>query len=208
MTRALILAGGPHPPADFARLRHRQGDLVICADRGLRLARAARLTPTVLVGDLDSLDETDVLPAEVHRYPIAKDQSDLEIALEEAARRGATTCEILGAVGGRLDHALFNVIAILERAAELGLHATLSAPGLEVLHLGRGPHHLRHHEGWTLSLLSVDRDAVLSLDGVAFPLQAQLLRRASTRGLSNLILTDPATVDVLKGTVVAVLLQP
>lgn len=208
MSRALLLAGGPPPPVDFVRDRHRAGDLVICADRGLLLARAAGLTPTVLVGDLDSLPPGTELPAEVHRYPLAKDQSDLEIALEEAARRGATHAEILGALDGRPDHALFNLLALPQRAADLNLQAVLVAPGVEVQHLATGSHTLHHKLGWTLSLLPVDREAVLSLDGMAFPLQAQVLRRASTRGLSNLVLTDPATVEVLQGAVIAVLLEP
>lgn len=208
MSRALLLAGGPAPPADFVRSRHRPGDLVICADRGLLLAREAGLTPTVLVGDLDSLPEGEALPPEVRRFPVAKDASDLEIALEEAARRGAAECEILGALGGRWDHSLFNLVAVLERAAELGLPALLAAPGLEVRRLGEGVHALRGRRGWTLSLLPLEREAVLSLEGVAFPLREQALRRASTRGLSNAVQADPAAVRVLRGPVLALLLEP
>jgi len=37
--RALLLAGGPAPPAAFVRSCYRPGDLVIAADGGLDLAR-------------------------------------------------------------------------------------------------------------------------------------------------------------------------
>ena len=43
----------------------------------------------------------------IERWPVEKDQSDLEIALRAALRRSPGPVTILGALGGpRLDHAL------------------------------------------------------------------------------------------------------
>ncbi|MFU8778494.1 MAG: hypothetical protein ACNA7M_12625, partial [Roseovarius sp.] len=44
--------------------------------------------------------------AEVRRHPRDKDVLDLELALDEAAARGATTMIVVGVFGGRLDHEL------------------------------------------------------------------------------------------------------
>src|SRR4051794_3339238 len=88
---------------------------VVAADGGLARADALGLDPTVLVGDLDSLAPSAVDDARARGVPILradtdKDESDAELALLEAVRRGATRITVLGALGGpRLDHALANV---------------------------------------------------------------------------------------------------
>ena len=88
---------------------------VIAADGGLARARAIGLEPGLLVGDLDSLPaeaaaSAEAAGVEVRRSPVDKDESDTELALLEAVRRGATRITVLGAFGGpRLDHALANL---------------------------------------------------------------------------------------------------
>lgn len=203
--RALLLAGGEAPPADFVRASHRAGDLVIAADSGLLLAGAAGLAPDLVVGDFDSLPAGLEAGHEVRRHPTCKDASDLELALEEAAARGAGECLVLGALGGRLDHTLFNVVALLERAAELGVRALVAAPGTEVFLAGPGRHPVLGRQGCTCSLLPLDATATLSLEGFDYPLRGEVLRRASTRGLSNVVRDPRALVEVREGLVLVVL---
>lgn len=197
--RALLLAGGEAPPADFVRAH--AADLVICADGGLRLARLAGLAPDLAVGDFDSVEPAEDLATE--RHPTNKDASDLELALEAAVARGATHADILGALGGRLDHELFNVWALLGRAHELGIQARLLAPGVEVFLAAPGRHAVR---GDTCSLLPLDDQARLTLEGFEYPLRSETLRRASTRGLSNRVVGE-AWISVEEGRVLVIVLQ-
>lgn len=203
--RALLLAGGPAPPPEFVRACHRPGDRVLAADRGLELARASGLAVDLLVGDLDSLAPGAERGVETLRYPARKDSSDLELALEEAARGGASECLVLGALGGRLDHTLFNVVSLLARAGELGLHALLAEPGTEVFQAGPGRHDLRGRAGWTCSVLPLEPEARLTLEGFEYPLDSERVRRASTRGLSNRVLGEEARLEVHEGRVLVLL---
>ena len=89
---------------------------VVAADGGLVRARATGLQPAVLVGDLDSLPAGELEAAtgaglELRRSPVDKDESDTELALLEAAARGATRITVLGADGD-------------DRAIADGIHAT------------------------------------------------------------------------------------
>ena len=90
-------------------------ELIVAADGGWDKAAALGLRPALLVGDADSLpeDRFAALAAQgvpIERSPAAKDESDAELALLAALRRGATHVTILGALGGgRFDHALANV---------------------------------------------------------------------------------------------------
>lgn len=205
--RALLLAGGQAPPAEFVRSSYHPGDLVIAADSGLNLARAAGLKADLLVGDLDSLESGPDAGQEVQRHPVHKNASDLELALEEAARRGAVQALVLGALGGRLDHALFNVVALLERAHELGLQTRLAEPATEVFLAGPGCHEILDRLGWHCSLLPLDAQARLTLTGLEYKMEWEVLRRASTRGLSNRVRAARATLEVHEGRVLVILTQ-
>jgi len=205
--RALLLAGGQAPPPKFLQAVHRPGDLVVAADSGLNLALAAGIPTDVVVGDLDSLQPGLERGFEVQRHPRGKDASDLELALEEAYRRGAREALVLGALGGRLDHTLFNVVSLLEKALEMGFQATLLAPGQEIFAAAPGVHEVLDRQGWHCSILPVDARACLSLEGMEYPLQAEWLRRASTRGLSNRVVSPLARVEVLEGRVLVLLAE-
>ena len=89
--------------------------LVIAADGGWEKATAIGLLPDLLVGDADSLPEEKFAElaaagVPIERSPAAKDESDTELAILAALRRGATHVTVLGALGGqRFDHAIANV---------------------------------------------------------------------------------------------------
>ena len=92
-------------------------DLIIAADGGSRHALAIDVLPDVVVGDLDSLDDVThqrLKHAETRfiTYPTHKDYTDLELAIRHALDRGATTITIFGALGGRWDQSLANLMLL------------------------------------------------------------------------------------------------
>ena len=106
---ALILAGGDLTVTPRVLERSRGATLVVAADGGARHAAALGLTVDLWVGDFDSSprDLQRALagtPRETH--PTDKNRVDSELALETARARGAGEALILGAFGGRFDHAL------------------------------------------------------------------------------------------------------
>src|SRR6187200_927580 len=75
---------------------------VVAADGGLLRAWKLGFPPTLLVGDLDSLEQADIAAAadsgiEIVRAETDKDESDAELAALEAVRRGASRLTIVGA---------------------------------------------------------------------------------------------------------------
>jgi thiamine pyrophosphokinase len=213
---AIVVAGGmiPSPAvldaawpgwADDARL-------VIAADSGWLLAAALGLRPDILVGDLDSLDPTSLQQAEAAGIPVLrsrvdKDESDTELALLEAVRRGMRRVTVLGALGGpRLDHALANVWllahpALAETDAVLLDERTrvslLAAPDL----LGRpASRTLPGQPGAVVSLLPLGGDAFgITTEGLAYALHGEPLRTGPARGLSNVRTGPDARVTLERG---------
>ena len=96
--------------------------VVVAADSGLDHAVAAGLTPTHLVGDLDSLSAAGRMWAyahhvEIDEHPAAKDLTDTELALAlavtlPAVADGDGQLLVLGGLGDRLDHLLAVLLAL------------------------------------------------------------------------------------------------
>src|SRR5512144_1087802 len=116
---ALILADGDAPARrelDAAWPGWDEGiGLVIAADGGARHAATLGVTIDVWVGDGDSVDPATLVALAGRGVPIErsrqdKDESDTELAVLAALRRGADGVVIVGALGGtRIDHSLANI---------------------------------------------------------------------------------------------------
>ncbi|MSX96115.1 MAG: hypothetical protein F2739_06180, partial [Actinobacteria bacterium] len=91
---AIIVMGGVAPDVGLTAALDRNDVIVITADSGAVYARAAGLSIDIAVGDFDSippllLEELESAGVRVERHPVAKDATDLELAIEVAIREGA-----------------------------------------------------------------------------------------------------------------------
>lgn len=182
----------------------RADDHLIGADGGtLHLLTLGR-TPHVVVGDLDSLpaDVVDALGAQgVHfeRHCREKDQTDLELAIERAVADGADEVLLIGALGGRLDQTLANLLIVAQRAWPAPVRIIEGEQAAEVL---RGPETLEVHgfPGDTVSLIPLGAAVEgITYTGLRYPLEDATLPFGSTRGVSNELLDSVATVTIRAG---------
>lgn len=209
MRVVIIAAGQPADDEHWARWI-RPGDLVIGADGGAAQALARGWTPRVVVGDMDSLTEADRSRLEGQgcefiQHPRAKDETDLELALTYAVEQGAREIVILGALGGRLDHTLANVL-LLALPLLGGVPARIVREGEEVLLL-RGGQSIRldGKKGDRVSLLPVGGDACgVTTRGLAWSLRGDTLRFGYSRGVSNEMTGEEAWVDLEEGNLLVV----
>ncbi|MDR1505871.1 MAG: thiamine diphosphokinase [Treponema sp.] len=92
--------------------------LVVAADSGLLAAERAGIRPSLIIGDMDSLDTGRRLaayrPEQVLRYPADKDYTDTELAFSLLREKGCGRIWIIGGGGGRTDH-LFAIRSLFER---------------------------------------------------------------------------------------------
>lgn len=203
---AVVLVGGAVRATTALRASLAGADLVIAADGGLRHAAPLRLTPDLLVGDLDSVDAATLAAhpgLAIERHPAAKDALDLELAIDAAMARGAGRITVVGGLSGRLDQTLATVLVVQARHA--------AGASLEVLDGRRAVWPLRPGEVRELplaederfSLLALDPEARVSVSGARYPLDQAALARALGLGVSNVAL-GPVRVAAHAGAVVAV----
>lgn len=206
--RAVILGNGRLRTSPDLRTRLKQADVIVCADGGLRIAHALRISPTAVVGDLDSAPAHRVrwakrLGASVRQYSAAKEKTDTELALELAVQEGATDIEFIGVLGGRVDHALANVY-LLRQAAARGVRARI-VHGSEELFLVDGVASIDGSAGDRVSLLPLsERVEGVTLHGLKYALTGATLARGSTLGVSNEIVHAPASVRISQGLLLVV----
>lgn len=204
---AIVLAGGD--PVD-GRLRQRlpAAAMVIAADSGLEQAERLGLHVDVVVGDFDSVDARALAAAEhagatIERHATEKDHTDLELALLVARRLGATRVVVVGGWGGRIDHALANLL-LLGSPEFASLHVEAIGAGGRVLAV-HDHVELDGREGDLVTLLAVGAPARgVSTEGLRYPLRGETLEPGSTRGVSNEMLGSRSRVEVEEGALLAI----
>ena len=199
--RALIVLGGDAPGAALLSRCARESELVIAADSGLAAFDRANCTPDLLVGDMDSVDPALLSRYEgrvpEHRLSPIKDDTDGVDALDLAIARGAQEITLLGALGGRLDHALANVM-LLVRAQRKGAHAQILSERERIARVC-GEERLLNARGDTVSLLPLGLARGVTLTGFFYPLDEATLQSDYPLGVSNVVTENEASVRVREG---------
>jgi thiamine pyrophosphokinase len=199
---AVVLAGGRVVATAALRERVAGADVVIAADGGARHARTLGLRLDLIVGDMDSIDAGTLrrhADADVQRHPRDKDLLDLELALDEAATRGATTMIVVGVFGGRLDHELA-ALAVAQARHRSGYEVELHSG--DALALPVRADQERSFEGVagaTVSVLATLPGTRVTLSGMRFGLVDGPLEPGIGLGLSNETTGGRASVRVHAG---------
>lgn len=205
----VVVTGGDEAGPAERTVAIPDGTVVVAADSGVARARALGLRISVVVGDLDSVtgSELDAVRAgggTVERHPRAKDETDLELALGAALTFAPHRVLVLGGRGGRVDHFLANVLALVTPAlAAIEVEARMGPATLTVIR-PRHPGELHGAPGEIVSLLPIHGPAVgVATTGLVFPLAGETLTAGSTRGVSNELAAATATVALSAGALVA-----
>jgi len=195
---AVIMAGArleTLPAADLLG----PADLLVAADHGADTLLALGLVPHVLIGDMDSVTaETraalEARGVETVVLPVAKDETDLEMALRLVADRGAQRIDVFGALGGpRLDH-LLGAVFLLGAPWLHGRDVRLRHPRQDMWLVG-GDTAVRGHSGDLVSLLPLAAMVEdVRTDGLLYPLRGERLLQAASRGVSNQLAGEQARI--------------
>ncbi|MDL2237734.1 thiamine diphosphokinase [Christensenellaceae bacterium OttesenSCG-928-K19] len=195
---ALIVAAGTKPPEKLLEERAGQADIIVAADGGLAALREQGIWPDLVVGDFDSVDRELVEAcrqqgAEVLVALSEKNETDTQLALSEAVRRGAKKVCLLGATGGRIDHLLSNIM-LLKWSLEHGIEL-LMEDGVQTMEARQGNFEIYGESGQTVSILPVDDYAEVTAKGLYYPLDKLVLRNDVPRGVSNVFVADCAKIS-------------
>ena len=204
--KVLIITGGWIEDTFLSdRVKCEQYNMIIAADHGLIAADRLNVPLDFIVGDFDSVPETILekyrarsIP--IHIFPPEKDKTDTEIAIELAIMHHATSIDIVGATGSRLDHVLGN-IHLLMLPMQLDVDTCIIDPNNKIYLKNKSFTFQKEKQyGNFVSLLPFrDKVSGLTLKGFKYPLNSITYITGSSLGISNEIKDEKATVEISDG---------
>lgn len=201
--RVVIFVNGEIPDLKKARAILNPDDYLIAADGGSRHLEAMEMQPHLLIGDLDSvsaeyLDQYRSSGGEIKQYPVAKDATDLELALQHAVNLHPASIVIAGATGSRFDHSLANVMLVSQPVYQ-DIDICLD-DGTTRIELVKRSLQITGNAGDIISLIPLTEKATgITTEGLQYPLSSEELSLGETRGVSNVMTAGKAQVNYQTG---------
>jgi len=179
-----------------AAYRAEEGDFVLCADGGWKLAEACGVKPALVIGDFDSSDAPE--NERVERHPVMKDDTDTMLCLRHGLKLGYERFLFVGGFGGRLDHTMAN-LQTLAFAAKHGARAEMCDGRTWATVVENGVVRAKRRPG-KLSVFSMgDRCRGVSIAGAVYELTGGELDNFFPLGVSNEFAADEAVISVEDG---------
>lgn len=211
MKRIIIFANGELPDLNKARVLLHSDDYIIGADGGTQHALALALQPNLIIGDMDSLEKGQLEKLQksgvsIELYPRDKNETDLELAINRAIELNPTQIVIIAALGGRLDQTLANITLLTDSRLSTLRPSSGQAfdirldDGVEEIFICRDQVQVHGRSGDLVSLIpwqgAVSEVQTLNLK---WPLYKETLYPDKTRGISNEMTDDTASISIGSG---------
>lgn len=186
------------------------GRLIIAADGGAQNCLNMRLTPDIVIGDMDSITIKVVESISSGKKPIKfinsipeKDESDAQLAVDYAAGLGAKKILIIGATGGRIDHTLANIFLLASPSLEKSDTRILTENS--EFFVTKKSCQFTGTAGKTVSLFSLSPyTSFIKTSGLKYKLKNERLLFSPVRGLSNTFTGTKARIEISEGTLLII----
>ena len=206
--RAIIVGGGTcnrHLLASIYKTTPFQ--LIIAVDGGLHCFEDEYFSPTMIVGDFDSVhsdllahyQDTSNRPEIIKLNPV-KDMSDTQAAVDIAIERGVTEVVLLGVTGTRIDHMYAN-LQLLVRMERNSVKGVIVDTHNRIRVITKSFRIKRSEQyGKYVSFLPFNGPVTgVSLQGVKYPLTDYTMPVGDSIGVSNEISGEEAVINIASG---------
>lgn len=205
-----VVAGGPKSFLPDLSAYQLHVDYWIGADDGCNRLIELDIVLDLAVGDFDSVNEQQYnkiqqYAGQVKRYPVEKDYTDLELAIEYAISCKPLEIYLFGVTGGRMDHTLAN-LQQLKRIDSHNIQAIIIDNQNMIQLFNPGIHDIETNRYYPyISFIAFSEKVVgLSLQDFYYPLTNYALSWGSTRCLSNKLLSKKGTFSFDRGILIMI----
>ncbi|MBK5243617.1 MAG: thiamine diphosphokinase [Eubacteriaceae bacterium] len=201
--KAFIFTNGSYEDPGFYKeyLKKFNTPYIICADGGANFTQKIGLIPNIILGDMDSISKETLKyyeNVELRRFPVCKDETDTQLAINHALEIGATEIVVFGALGTRLDHSLGNIY-LLTRLLKPRIQGMIVDEKNSIF-LVQDKKNLDLPIGTIVSLLPLGGDVEgLNIQGFKYPIANGKMTLANPYGISNVVVTEHQTISLEKG---------
>ena len=178
---------------------------IIAIDKGADHLHKIGLKGDMLLGDLDSMNESlkDIYKDKILKLPVVKDDTDTAVALDYAIENGGDDIIIYAALGARFDHTYANLL-LLKRALDKNVRCRL-VDEQNIVELHKKSFDIENMNNKTVSFFSFDNPINITLKGFYYTLDNYCLERFDPLGVSNVVTCDKASVKFDEGVLLSVI---
>ena len=176
--------------------------LIIGVDGGTCHLATFDLKPHIIIGDMDSIPDTELADfksrnVQILRYPREKDETDFELALDQAILNGCHEIFVFGALGGRSDQMIANILLPVSFLDRADIHLF---NGTEEISYIKSRSMINGKTDEIISLIPISGDVYgVSTSGLRYPINHETLYMGNSRGVSNKLTGDRSTITVSSG---------
>lgn len=215
--KCLIVAGGKENRIDNSFVENLDDAFVIACDKGYEYCRNQNVKVDFVCGDFDSCEieipSSDSIPFGVEILPTHKDDTDLIHAIKYALKNGFEKIFITCAGGGRVDHFLSNVQALVyaktgdDEISENRNIAVFLYDDLNVIRVIKNEEIvLAPKAGWSLTVLShTDKSEGVTIKGAEYEVSDVTLTNGFPLGQSNEWKNENVSIRVKNGILLIVM---
>lgn len=201
-TILLVLAGDP-PSDDLLLWRMEEADVSIAVDSGFLSFQKVKKIPDVLIGDLDSLPDSDLVGSEFPDLQVLRlmdqDTTDFEKAINWIVQKTKIKkLIVLGGLGKRTDHLITNLL--LASVADEALQITFDDNHEWIRRVTpECPFSVKGRKGSILSILPLRECTGVETKGLKWDLQREQIGGDKIIGQSNECLSDSVRISCESG---------
>ncbi|WP_067838708.1 thiamine diphosphokinase [Amphibacillus sediminis] len=210
MTCVAIVAGGPKSLLANLKQYNQRADYWIGCDQGAQYLLDYEQPIDLAIGDFDSVSADHLTVIKQHAnqcavYPIEKDLTDLELAVEHAMTLAPKEILIFGVTGGRLDHELASLF-LLTKLVDRDVKVTIIDTQNEMTIYNPGHYQITKHPFFNkVSFLALSNEVIgLTLKGFYYPLVDHTLQLGDSLALSNHLISNCGTFSFKTGILIVI----
>lgn len=204
MKKCLIIANGLLTKAELERFtklnKPRKVIDIIACDGASDFLVKEKITPDVVIGDMDSASAVTMRSITAAGIPVIKqmgqDKNDLEKALDYALTEKYTEINVIGFTGKRFDHALNNLSILLRYSKKTALKMY---DDKFRYYFVKDKIELSCAIGTVISLLPLSKASGIKTSGLKYPLNKETLKFGKREGALNESVSETVSIKVKKG---------
>jgi len=183
------------------------GIFIIAADGGALHCSNLKITPNVIIGDMDSITKGMIEKlggaagaGEIQfiSFSQAKDESDTQLALDYLVKEGYERIIVIGAFGSRADHSYAN-LSLLSSPAYDKVKVSIITENSEIF-VVKNSCSIKGKAGKKISIFSLTPFTFFEkTSGLKYKLKNEKLLFSPARGLSNEFTKDTAKINIAEG---------
>ena len=178
---SVLIANGKKPKNKKILEILKNAKNIICIDNGYELASELNITPSVVIGDLDSVDIKKINKSILVIKEEDQNTNDLEKTFNYCLSKNIKNIILVGATGERDDQNLATILISLDYIEQLNIEILSDIYSIKFVN---GEREFETESKAEVSLISIDKENIITTKGLRYNLEKSKLSSV-THGISN-----------------------